>query len=90
MIGYVYFVQGVSTQLVKIGYTFMNPQKRLQIMQAESPDILRLVGVIRTAEPRVIERKIHVWLKEYNHHGEWFDGSVLILLEPYMVEYLHV
>lgn len=68
---YVYFLMGIKTQLVKIGYASSNPFDRLKTCQTGSPDILRYLGSIRG--PQYVETELHRLLKPYWSHGEWFQ-----------------
>lgn len=68
--GYIYFVQGVDGGPVKIGWS-ENPEKRLEQLQAASPDQLRILDYI--IGDRHHERALHGRLSEYRLRGEWFD-----------------
>lgn len=65
--GYVYFIQGAITRLIKIGYT-KNPQERLCGLQIGSPDKLTLLLCLRN----VTEQSLHVRFAKSREHGEWF------------------
>jgi hypothetical protein len=87
-IGYVYFVHSPTMKLVKIGYTTGDPLARLGLMQTDSADILRLIGVVRCENPAVKEQWFHQEYSEYRVHGEWFKDVVLVPLESVITEYL--
>jgi hypothetical protein len=67
---FVYFVQGIKTRLLKVGYT-NNPSERLKNHQVGSPDILICVGYIYGSFQ--IENQFHKALSPFVSHGEWFD-----------------
>jgi hypothetical protein len=71
---YVYFIQGVTTRLVKIGMS-ENVGLRLVMMQQGSPDRLRLLGTVAFRDFREalhIEHRLHVRFANCRAHGEWF------------------
>lgn len=68
--GWVYFVQGVTTGRVKIGFTASHPDRRFGVIQVHSPDPLRKLGVVLgTLET---ERILHRRFRPLNTHAEWF------------------
>jgi Meiotically Up-regulated Gene 113 (MUG113) protein len=71
----VYFVQGDTTQLVKIGQT-KNVASRLSSLRADSPDILRVLAVIERASS---DRPYHRKFAEDWVRGEWFRPSETLL-----------
>ena len=71
---YVYFIQGVTTRLVKIGVS-ENVGLRLAMMQQGSPDQLRLLGTVAFRDFREalhIEHRLHRRFGNCRAHGEWF------------------
>jgi hypothetical protein len=65
----VYFIQGEQTKLVKIGQTSSEcPHERLMSLQAGSPDILNLLGVVY----HISEKDLHERFKLHRVRGEWF------------------
>jgi hypothetical protein len=68
--GYVYFVKGETSGLVKIGHTSNHPSARLVALQIGSPEKLVPVGVLPGTKQR--EKKLHARYAEYRSHGEWF------------------
>lgn len=70
----VYFILGAG--LVKIGYS-NNPLKRLREIQASSPVVLELLGVIPGDSET--EFRIHQILVRYKKRGEWFVASASLL-----------
>lgn len=65
----VYFVLGVGTEKVKIGYS-QNVNARLDALQTGSPVKLLIIGSFPgTVED---EGKLHKHLEKYRSHGEWF------------------
>jgi hypothetical protein len=73
----VYFIIGVETRRLKVGYTSQSVYKRLKGLQGQSPDILRLIGVVNA--PQVFEREMHKVLKPFHSHGEWFEVPADVL-----------
>ena len=70
---YVYFIQGQSTRLVKIGITRGNVYKRLATIQNSSPDKLKL---LKAAKGDIgYERQLHKQFASVHSHGEWFYPS---------------
>lgn len=67
----VYFVRGVLTKKIKIGYTTQNAYHRMADLQVGSPDILKMIGVMNA--PRYFESDLHRVLAPYRAHGEWFS-----------------
>ena len=65
---FVYFIQGSSTGMVKIGMT-ANVAHRLGSLQSSSPDKLRVLALIESNQGD------SVYLQEFSKycsHGEWF------------------
>jgi len=74
--GYVYFLQGAKTKLVKIGFSRF-PQHRARLHQCGSPDLLKLVGLM--VADRLAEGQIHRIFAKDRLHGEWFKPSPELL-----------
>ncbi len=71
----VYFIKGeIITRLIKVGQS-SNVPARLYNLQIGSADKLRIEYVIPLEKNvlEIYEKKVHIWLDEYRHHGEWFD-----------------
>lgn len=69
---YVYFIQAATLGLIKIGSAWL-PTDRLNTLQIGSPDVLRLLGVIRCpGEARGDEKALHRKFAAHRSHGEWF------------------
>lgn len=76
MIG-VYFLLGEKTNLVKIGFSVVMEQ-RIEDLQSNSPDVLRLVGRIACsnyASAYDAEQEVHQKLSGSREHREWFRFS---------------
>jgi hypothetical protein len=73
----IYFIQGVKTKLIKIGYTSLKLGIRLSNMQAGSPDKLQIL-LILTGD-RALEQQLHVKFAKYHKHGEWFRPGTELL-----------
>lgn len=78
---YVYFIQGESTKLIKIGKA-NDPIERLKGLQTGSPDKLVLLGVIPCTSVQVQEVALHEDFQAFKVHGEWFSPS------PELLEYI--
>src|SRR5260370_41757231 len=82
--GYVYFIQGEQTRLIKIGIS-RNPVKRLEDHQTGSPDKLILLGSVLNYSLLNVEsfpspeRNLHKQFAEERTHGEWFRPSDRLL-----------
>lgn len=70
--GYVYFVGGGKSGLIKIGYA-NDTKKRLAGLQVGSPEILSLLAEIKV--PHNIEKWLHKLFAEDRRHGEWFQET---------------
>lgn len=70
--GCIYFIQAENGGLVKIGYT-ENLDKRFRIIQAHSPERMRIIGKIKGS--RSTEEEIHSKFARDRRHGEWFELS---------------
>lgn len=81
---YVYFVQGETTELIKIGITSQDINLRIMDMQCGSPDRLTLLGIM-CVKSRVVEKVLHKHFASTRVHGEWFRPSPELL--EYIAEY---
>ena len=70
---YVYFIQGQTTRLIKIGQTRGNVHKRLAALQGGSPDKLKMLKVIDAEYD--FEKTLHIKFDSIRSHGEWFYPS---------------
>lgn len=71
--GFIYVIEAVETGLVKIGWTAMDPVKRMAALQVGSPVQLKLRGVINGTPDD--ESKLHDDFAALHSHGEWFRLS---------------
>lgn len=78
--GYIYFVQGELTKLVKIGFT-LRLKNRMMTLKIFSPDMLSLLGYLRG--PAALEKEVHDCLRIFRRHGEWFTEDVLAVIRPH-------
>jgi hypothetical protein len=67
--GYIYFIQGQATKLIKIGFA-KDVKRRVKTLQTGSPD--KLVILHSFAASRWNEKEIHFELGQHKSHGEWF------------------
>ena len=74
---FIYFIQGETTGLIKIGKTNGGVEERMTNLQTGSPDFLRIIGV--TFEPYSNEYGLHCLFSQYRKHGEWFMPSEEII-----------
>ena len=72
----VYFILGIGTELVKIGYTAQLRQ-RLTDLQVGSP--VKLVPITTIDGDMPIEKAIHKLLEKHRSHGEWFHMTDEVL-----------
>ena len=70
---YVYFIQGQSTRLIKIGMTRGYISDRLAQLQSYSPDKLKLLKAVKGDSK--YERGLHQQFASVRSHGEWFYPS---------------
>lgn len=75
MTGFVYFIEAVGAEAIKIGFS-RNPAKRLRSMASGSPFPLRLLAVFPATQSA--ELVLHDELWAYRTHGEWFNDCPLI------------
>jgi hypothetical protein len=76
----VYIMQCSQTGVVKIGVS-NNPVSRLSAIQTGYPFLLKLERIIKTDEPRLLERQLHKLLDDFRLKGEWFDGDCLQMIK---------
>jgi hypothetical protein len=69
---WVYFIQNVETQQIKVGIA-KDPLGRLRELQVANAHQLTLLGVLRGGRPE--ERAIHTRFKSLHVRGEWFRGK---------------
>lgn len=74
LVQYVYVIEAVGTDLVKIGVSD-SPEKRIHQHQTSSPHKLRLLGYCLGSY--AIEQALHLVLNEYRVRGEWFRNEGL-------------
>jgi hypothetical protein len=72
--GCVYFLKAEGLGLIKIGIA-ADVASRLAALQTGSPDNLVLLGVIRSADPRALERHLHEEFGASRVRGEWFEPT---------------
>ena len=70
-----YFIQGVMTRLIKIGFTSGAVLDRLETMQVGSPDELVVLKVVSGNK----ERKYHDRFSLSRVRGEWFKPDIELL-----------
>ena len=71
----IYFIQGKTTELIKIGYTLNRQsfQKRVQNLSGANADALKVLGTIRGG--RKTESAWHDTAKAYQVHHEWYQPN---------------
>lgn len=69
--GYIYAVEAVGLDRVKIGFT-RNLQSRARVLVSGSPVPLRWLGAVKVDDASE-ETKIHSLLNAHRLHNEWFD-----------------
>ena len=70
---FVYFIQGQTTGLIKIGQTARSVSNRLRVIQSNSPDKLEVIKVIKSEKGA--EQFLHDKFESVRSHGEWFYPS---------------
>jgi len=70
----VYFIQGETTKLVKIGQS-VNPAARLRDLQIGSPDVLKLLAAVDGSE-----KEFHKMFAKQRVRGEWFSLDDAMLM----------
>lgn len=73
LIGHTYLVGIKGSPFVKIGYTGLEPKKRLAALQTGHPEVLTLLGTWGGNQ----EGALHRHFAEYRVRGEWFDLTSL-------------
>jgi hypothetical protein len=87
----VYLLWAVGTQLFKVGYTHASVDQRAAAIMAMSPIPLRIIA--ERPGGRADELALHVALRQYRQHGEWFqlpEDAVFWALEQFGIEKEHV
>ena len=74
---FVYFIQGQTTRLIKIGQTAGSVSNRLQEIQSNSPDKLEVLKAIEAS--RRAEQFLHEKFEPFRSHGEWFYPSGVLM-----------
>lgn len=74
--GHVYFIQGVESRLVKIGWA-VDPARRLKTLRTGSAEPLRLLATMPGT--RFTERDLHKTFSAHRVRGEWFLPKQAIL-----------
>lgn len=69
--GCVYFIEGVGTGLIKIGYTGTAIEKRLSALQGSSPVEVKLIKIIKGTYKD--EKEFHNKFSHLRHHFEWYE-----------------
>lgn len=67
---FMYCLASDGIGLVKIGHS-INPERRMEELQRQSPDVLRLVITVPGGQR--VEAAAHRAFDEHRRHGEWFD-----------------
>ena len=82
LVSIIYFVQGQSTGLIKIGLT-TNLSARFSDLQVGSPDVLRVIGIHRGTIKS--ELMLHKLFANHRVRGEWFrpDESILNFVKTF-------
>ncbi len=77
--GYVYFIQIISSGEIKIGYS-TNVKKRMNGLQTAIPEKIKLLGFF--AGDKQKEKELHKKFKHLRIKGEWFkcDASIIDLI----------
>lgn len=80
--GYVYCINS-NNKYYKFGITKDNPYKRMYSMQTGNPIELKLEWAFKHYAYKELERRLHMFLVEYNTIGEWFklDSSQVYEIE---------
>lgn len=81
---YVYFIEGIGLQRIKIGKA-RDPKQRLKQMQTSSPVPLRLLGTV--AGTTHLEKRLHKEFASLRTEGEWFRATKE--LRDYIAEVTH-
>ena len=76
---HVYLMTTEDGLYVKIGIS-VDPLKRLSGVQTGCPCRVTLFKVIPSKKARILEGYLHRVLKDFNTVGEWFDASILSIV----------
>jgi hypothetical protein len=69
---YVYLIGHPESCMYKVGVS-NNPKRRFQAIQAHSPVMLLLIAIKPCGDTAYQEeRRLHLALSRFRHHGEWF------------------
>jgi hypothetical protein len=68
--GYVYFVRCPLNGMIKVGYSWVSPNSRFEVIRVSSPVPVEKVAIIRASQ--VMERDYHFRFDEFWDHAEWF------------------
>ena len=71
--GFIYLVEAVGADRIKIGWTAASPRRRLAELQVCSPFPLDLIGAMRGS--RLDERRLHRTFEADRIIGEWFAAT---------------
>jgi hypothetical protein len=73
-LGVLYFVFAADVNRIKIGISQKTKlERRLKIIQAQSPVEITLIGVIESSNVVELETNLHIVFKDYWIHSEWFE-----------------
>jgi hypothetical protein len=75
--GFIYFIEAEGLNLIKIGWTRIQPRKRLATLNATCPVPLRPLGVLRCVLG--VEATLHGLWGDLRRKGEWFEASPELL-----------
>jgi hypothetical protein len=75
--GFVYFAQHGDAGLIKIGFTRVDPARRIRALQEACPEVLRWIGFYPTRADE--ERRVHQRFAADRARGEWFRPSDALL-----------
>ena len=76
--GFVYFLK--DSELYKIGSTINNPKSRANALKVGNARA-KLIGYIKTADCRLLEKIIHEKYSKRRDKGEWFKLSLSTVKE---------
>lgn len=69
--GWIYLLWAEGTSVFKIGFTQRSVNERAVVIEANSPLPLRIVA--EREGSRYEESGLHLALRAFHSHGEWFD-----------------
>lgn len=75
--GVVYCASAVGAQLVKIGFTAGDPERRIASLQTSCPHEIELIKVRKGGSTE--EKRLHDLLKDHRRSGEWFDFNEAVM-----------